>query len=177
MLPVLLFRGHVTTELNNVTVNNDTNSRILIRSIKKNSIFLRGHCHFYHKRGAIIITSGTKLIFSTAKGVFFNNSRVVQKIEDPGSVMAVDSSTIILITAMFNYGQNCGGISATKQHYLSTIPKLIWLATVENCREEQCPSTQDQYCQKRAQHSIQILKFSQNKAYIKGGAIFIDDSS
>ena len=92
--PVLSIHGNTTVKLNNINIS-DTKSPVLIHSMVRNSIYLQGLCFFSLNRGAVLITSLSKLIFSSAKVIFSKNTVPAARTEDPGAVLAIDNSVII----------------------------------------------------------------------------------
>ena len=177
--PVLSFSGHTTVELTNLNVTN-TSSTILLHSLEKNTIFLRGHCRFNSNRGAVLIASKSKLVFIAAKVEFIKNKVYGSKIENPGTVIAADDSTIVFNSSHVrfekNYGQNCGGIATTNEAIISFNNSKIDFIGNNGTRGGAMSLFSRSILMNGGTAFNSTLTFIQNRAE-KGGAIFIDDRS
>ena len=171
--PVLSIHGHAVVKLNDITIN-DTKSPILIHSIEKSSIYLQGTCFFCRNKGAVLITSHSRLIFSSAKVVFVKN-KVVE------AVLAVDNSMIIFdnshVTLANNDGKNSGGITAANQANILFNNSRVYFKGNSGTQGGAMSLYTRSVLTKGSSLSVSTVKFVHNKARNVGGAIFIDDGS
>ena len=177
--PVLLLPGHAVVQLTNLTVKS-TSSAMLLHSVEKNTIILRGHCHFYSNKGAVLIASKSELVFVGAKVEFTENYIEREKLENPGAVIAAEDSTVFFndshVRFERNYGQNCGGIAATNEAIIAFSNSKIdfidnngsWGGAVSLYSRSKLINEGNAF--------NSTLKFIRNRAQ-KGGAIYIDDGS
>ena len=175
--PVLLLPGHAVVKLTNLTVNG-TSSVMLLHSLEKNFILLQGNCRFYGNRGAVLIASKSKLAFIGAKVEFIKNE---VKRENPGAVIAVDDGTITFTDSHVrfekNYGQNCGGIAATNEAVISFSNSTVKFTGNNGSWGGAMSLYSRSKLINGEKESNSTLTFTKNKAWQKGGAIYIDDRS
>ena len=176
---VLSIRGHAVVQLNNITIN-DTESHILIHAIEKSLIYLQGTCFFCHNKGAVLITSQSRLIFSSAEVVFLNNTITITKIKDPGALIVVDNSMIVFdnscVILAENDGKNSGGITTANRAEIMFNNSQVYFANNTGAQGGAMSLYTRSVLTKGNSTFNSTVKFVHNKAQ-KGGAIFIDDSS
>ena len=177
--PVLLFSGQTVVQLTNLTVKS-TSSAMLLHSVEKNTLFLRGNCRFYSNRGAILIGSKSKLVFVGAKVEFIENYIDRERLESPGAVIAAEDSTTLFNNSHVrferNLGQTCGGIAVTNEAIISFSSSKIefienngsWGGAMSLYSRSILISEGDTF--------NSTLTFTRNKAQ-RGGAIYINDRS
>ena len=178
--PVLLLPGHAVVQLTNLIVNGSS-SAMLLHSLEKNFIILQGNCHFYGNRGAILIASKSKLAFLQAKVELIKNEVKREKIVSPGAVIAVDDSTVIFnnsnVRFEINYGQNCGGIAATNEAVISFNNSTVEFIGNNGTWGGAMSLYSRSKLINEGKESNSTLTFIKNKAWQRGGAIYINDRS
>ena len=177
--PVLLLPGHAVVQLTNLTVKS-TSSAMLLHSMEKNSIFLRGHCRFYSNRGAVLIASKSELVFVGAKVEFIKNYVEREKLENPGAVIAAEDSTLLFndshVRFERNYGQNCGGIAATSEAIIAfSNSKIEFINNYGSWGGAMSLYSKSKLINEESAFNSTLI-FTRNTAQ-KGGAIYIDDRS
>ena len=177
--PILLFPGLAVIQFFNLTVRS-TSSAMLLHSVKKNSIFLRGHCRFYGNRGAILIASKSELVFQRANVEFIENYVDREKLENPGAVIAAEDSRILFndshVTFERNYGQICGGIAATNEAIIAfSNSRVEFINNNGSWGGAMSLYSRSKLINEGSAFNSTLI-FTRNKAE-RGGAIYVSDRS
>ena len=175
VLSVPLSGKDMRVNVSNVIISNSQSS--VVMNFTKSITTFHGHCQFYHNKGVIISIYRNTIYFYGVKVEFISNSAfrgsVIVAVE---SSITFSNSHIILFAN--NWGQLCGGITLTMESKM-TLKEQVNIDFIGN-RGEQGGAI--------SLYSKSVLEFSDREALnsslhfcsnaaLKGGAIFIDDST
>ena len=172
--------------LDNITIQ-DSGSQYLILSLTQLITTLKGHCYFIRNRGTIFIGSNYGILTFSEASVEFVENKIGKSFGIPSSLIVVDGGNIAFknshVIFRKNYGEDCGGIMAINDAELcfkdSTAEFIdnygyhggamafysMSVLSLQGCKSD------NNY------NNRSTITFINNKAYYKGGAIFVDDSS
>ena len=185
-LPALSVDGMINIEMSDNIIMVDTahniiQSQPLVYFTGNSSFLIRDHFNFRNNKGALAISSHTKLTFYDAIINFVNNTIGDYRdkyVKEPGAVVSIESKSSVFfnnskVVFIKNKGKQCGGIIATDNVL------LLFTKSTANFigNSGELGGTISLYFMSVLMFVSNVhMIFSCNRA-LKGGAIFVDDGT
>ena len=111
--PALSIDGITKVNVSAITISR-TQSQYFMQLTAKSLCIIRDRCYFYNNKGAVAITSSSKLVFLNANVDFVNNTK---DLTHQGPILCLERESLVVFNNSYiifknNHKKQCGGIMA-----------------------------------------------------------------